>query len=347
MPSITPEPTPTCPPFRCHYFPDATDSQWNDWCWHLAHSIRTPAELLARLPHLHNHPFPSFQHVLPLRVTPYYLALINPDDPADPLLKTILPCQEETLRDPFELSDPLAETSHSPLPGLVHRYPDRVLFLLRQTCPLYCRYCTRKRLLTPHEQQSIQSVRNELERKLDYIATHPEIHDVLLSGGEPLLTPPRILDDLLARLRQIPHLDLIRFSSKLPVVLPVAARRPELLQVITRHQPLYINLHLTHPREITGEFAEACHALRQAGAILGSQTVLLRDINDSPATLAALWRKSLKVGIRPYYLLQCDLVHGSSHFRVPVERALEILAAIQGRLSGLAIPKYMIDLPNG
>jgi lysine 2,3-aminomutase len=332
--------------FRRRFYPEASAREWNDWRWQTRNRIRS-AEGLARVLRLSEDEWTAIRRhagPLPVGVTPYYASLLDELDPAQPLRRTVVPVNGEYLRTPGEADDPLGEDGHSPVPGLVHRYPDRVLFLVTGLCSTYCRYCTRSRLVGATGEASVR--RGDLERGLAYIESHPEVRDVLLSGGDPLTLDDERLDWLLGRLRRIPHVEFVRLGSKQPAVMPQRVT-PELARVLRRHRPVWMSLHFTHPDELTAEVAQACGRLADAGVPLGSQTVLLRGVNDDVETMRRLVHGLLRIRVRPYYLYQCDPVSGSSHFRTPVARGLEIIRGLRGHTTGYAVPTYVIDAPGG
>ncbi len=281
---------------------------------------------------------------LPFSITPHYLSLIDRDDPHDPIRRAVIPTTPEQRVGPGELHDPLGEDERSPLPHVVHKYRDRVLLLVSNRCPVYCRYCTRGRCVGSGQWSFLGD--EALEAAARYIEEDDEIHDVLLSGGEPLLMDDSRLAQILDRLRGIERLDFIRIGTKAPLALPQRVT-PALCEMLRQYHPLFISVHVTHPNELVPESEQAFRQLADAGIPLGSQTVLLQGINDNAATLKALFRRLLRNRVRPYYLLQCDPITGSSHFRVPVERGLELMEALRGRVSGYAIPQYIIDIPGG
>jgi lysine 2,3-aminomutase len=332
--------------FRRRYFPEASARDWNDWRWQNRNRIRTIARL-ERIIHLSADERAAIERhsgPLPIGITPYYASLIDPDDPAQALRRTVVPVLAEYRRVPGESDDPLAEDAHSPVPGLVHRYPDRALLLATNFCSVYCRYCTRARLVGASGEQAIR--REPLARAIDYIAATPAIRDVLVSGGDPLSLDDERLDWILARLRRIPHVELVRIGSKQPVVQPMRIT-PALARMLERHHPVWMSLHFTHPEELTPEVAEACARLADAGVPLGSQTVLLKGINDDPATLRRLMHGLLGIRVKPYYLLQCDPISGSSHFRTPVATGVDLIRSLSGHTTGYAVPHYMVDAPGG
>ena len=274
----------------------------------------------------------------PVRISDHYLSLIK--EPGDPIWLQCLPDLREL--DDDQLPDPLDEERLSPVPGLIHRYPDRVVWLVSNDCAIYCRFCMRKRRLG----QPLPDPMEYRDAALTYIADHPEIRDVILSGGDPLMLSDAELDEILARLRAISHVEMIRIGSRIPVVLPERIT-PGLCNILKKYHPLYLNTHFNHPLEITPESTEACHKLADAGIPLGNQSVLLKGVNDDPATMTLLNQRLLKIRVRPYYLHQMDLVRGTGHFRTSVECGIRIMAALRGHTSGMANPYYVIDLPGG
>jgi lysine 2,3-aminomutase len=331
--------------FRSAFYPEASAADWNDWRWQLRHRLRTPAqfERVLELSPSERHALELAGGLLPAAVTPYYMSLLDPSDPRQPLRRTVVPTQQELLRSPGEADDPLGEDAHSPVPGIVHRYPDRVLFLVHDFCPTYCRYCTRSRLvgnggMTPQQ--------DRLASCLDYIRRTPAVRDVLLSGGEPLTLADEKLDWLLSQLRAIPHVQIVRIGTKAPAVMPQRIT-PLLARMLRRHHPLLMSLHFVHPDECTPAAARACARLADAGIPLGSQTVLLKGVNDDVATMTALMHRLLAMRVRPYYLYQCDPISGSSHFRTTIRRGLDIIRGLRGWTSGYAVPTYVVDAPGG
>ena len=319
-------------------------AQWNDWRWQLSHRLNMVEEL-AQVIHLTPEEVAGLSAPDHFRmdITPYFASLMDPDDPYCPIRRQVIPTIHELLSFEAEMADSLAEDAHSPVPGLVHRYPDRVLMLVTTQCASYCRFCTRSRIVgDPHAQFSSA----DYERQLDYIATTPQIRDVLLSGGDPLTLPQRVLEHLLQRLRAIPHVEIIRIGTRVPVFLPQRIT-DDLVAMLRRYHPLWMNIHFNHPKEITPEVEAALTRLADAGIPLGSQTVLMAGINDCPNVILALVHRLVKNRVRPYYLYQCDLVHGAGHFRTPVSKGMEIMEALRGHTSGYAIPAYVIDAPEG
>src|SRR5262245_50517916 len=282
---------------------------------------------------------------LPVGLTPYYASLLDENDPLQPLRRTAVKINDEYVLTPGDSGDPLNEDAHSPVPGLVHRYPDRVLFLVTGFCPVYCRYCTRSRMVG-HPGGEYRFDTQRWEAAIDYVARTPAIRDVLISGGDPLTVSDEKLEWLLSRLRRIPHVEFLRIGSKIPPALPQRITRT-LVRMLKRFHPFWMSIHFTHPDEITPEVAQACERLADAGIPLGSQTVLLAGVNDNVETLKRMFLGLLKLRVRPYYLYQCDPVAGSAHFRVPVARGLEIMRGLRGHTTGYAVPTYVIDAPGG
>lgn len=332
--------------FRRTFYPEASVDDWNDWRWQLRRRVRDLSEL-ERIFVLTEDERSTVERVggrLPLGITPYYASLIDPIDASDPLRRTMIPVGGELLRTRGEADDPLGEENDAVEGGIVHRYPDRVLFLVTNFCATYCRYCTRARMVghTGEFHASYQ----QFQAGIDYIAAHPEIRDVLLSGGDPLTMTDDRLEWILKRLRAIEHVEIIRIGSKVPVVTPQRIT-PALVDMLRRHHPLYMSLHFVHPAEITPEVVQACERLADAGIPLGSQTVLLRGVNDDVETMKQLLHRLLRARVRPYYLYQCDPISGSAHLRTSIDRGLEILAGLRGHTTGYAVPTYVVDAPGG
>ncbi|MBN1782007.1 KamA family radical SAM protein [bacterium] len=315
-----------------------SDIHRQDWKTILSHSIQSPQEA-AVFKEAHDPRLSEVVKRYPMRINPYFLSLC--ESRGEPLKRQVFPDAAE-LDDESGWTDPLAEDRDSPVSHLTHRYPDRVLFLVSNQCAVYCRYCTRKRKIGhwPHVKDEV------IEAGVRYIAAHPEIKDVLLSGGDPLLLEDERLDWILSEIRSIRHVEIIRIGTRVPGVLPHRVTR-ELVRVLKRHHPLFMNVHFNHPDEITDEVRRACRRLADSGISLGSQTVLLRGINDDERILDVLFRQLLTMRIRPYYLLQADLTRGTGHFRTCIESGMRIMKRLRGRISGLAVPYYMIDLPGG
>jgi lysine 2,3-aminomutase len=321
------------------------DSDWNDWRWQLRHRINTPEQLksvIEMTPEEEAGVRATCQR-LRMSITPYFASLMDPQDPNCPIRRQVVPTVDELHIAPDELRDPLNEDAESPVPGLVHRYPDRVLLLVTDQCASYCRHCTRRRLVGVKSERMRM---DDMQRAVHYIATHSEVRDVLISGGDPLLLSESVLEPLLRGLRAIPHLEIIRIGSRVPVFLPQRIT-PELVGMLSKYHPVFINIHFNHPQEITPETAEACARLANAGIPLGSQTVLLRGINDCPHIITDLMHGLLKIRVRPYYMYQCDLSQGISHFRTSINKGLEIIEHLRGHTSGLAVPTFCLDAPGG
>ena len=338
--------TPRSESFYRRYFAGTGPMQWNDWRWQIQNRLRRAEELkrLFVLSEEERDALRRHRGSLPLGITPYYASLVDRVDPRQPLRRTVIPVTAEYRHAPEEAVDPLAEDEDSPVPGIVHRYPDRVLFLVTNFCSTNCRYCTRSRMIGNHSEYPFSVT--EWEAALAYIETHPTVRDVLLSGGDPLTLPDSKLEWLLRRLRDIPHVEFVRIGTKVPVVLPQRITR-SLVRMLKRYHPLWMSIHFTHPDELTPEVAEACARLADAGIPLGSQTVLLAGVNDELQIMRALMHGLLKLRVRPYYLYQCDPIVGSAHFRTPVRKGLEIIQGLRGHTTGYAVPSYVIDAPRG
>jgi lysine 2,3-aminomutase len=331
--------------FLAKHYPQAKPCQWNEWRWQLKHRITSLSvlETMLDLTQEEREALRPGRDMLPMAVTPYYASLLDPHDPMQPLRRCVIPTMREHCILPCEEGDPLGEEHDSPAPGLVHRYPDRVLFLVTDFCSTYCRYCTRSRLVGRKETSQGPS---QWEPALRYIAQTPQVRDVLISGGDPLTMADHALEYLLQRVRAIPHVEIIRIGTKAPMVLPQRITT-SLVQMLKRYHPLFISIHSAHASELTPEAALACSRLADAGIPLGGQTVLLKGVNDSVQHLAALFQGQLRNRIRPYYLYQCDQVRGTSHFRTSVAKGLELIRGLRGHTSGYAVPHYVVDLPGG
>jgi lysine 2,3-aminomutase len=324
---------------------DVPDEQWDDWRWQLAHRINTYEEF-AQIINLTEEETAGLKAPEKFRVdiTPYFASLIDPDDPDCPVRLQVVPRARELEAFDSMMEDSLSEDAHSPVPGLVHRYPDRVLMLVTTQCASYCRYCTRSRVVgDPHA--AFFNRANYL-KQLEYLRNTPQVRDVLLSGGDPLTLSPKILDELLAGLRDIPHIEIIRIGSRVPVFMPQRVT-DEFVDTLRKYHPLWMNIHVNHPKEITPELVRACAKLADAGIPLGNQSVLLAGVNDHPETIKKLCHDLVKMRVRPYYLYMCDLVEGSGHFRTTVAAGLEIMEALRGHTSGYAVPTFAVDLPGG
>jgi lysine 2,3-aminomutase len=328
------------------FWRDVSAADWNDWHWQMKHRITTVEQLQKFLPTLTPEEFAGAKLAntkLALGITPYFFNLIDPADEHCPIRRQVVPRIEETHTASWEMSDPCGEDSHSPVPGLVHRYPDRVLFLVTDRCASYCRYCTRSRLVS---NASGYDFHPEFDRQIAYVAAHPEVRDVLLSGGDPLLLSDEKLENLLCRLRAIPHVEFLRLGTRIPVFLPQRIT-PELCAMLKQFHPLFVSVHVNHPRELTTEVREALGRLADAGIPLGNQSVLLKHVNDDADVMKALMQKLLMCRVKPYYIYQCDLIAGSAHLRASVAKGLEIMEKLRGHTTGYAVPTYVIDAPGG
>ncbi len=336
-------PTPF-PSKRAPIYKDVSPEQWNDWRWQMKSRLNTVEEFeqVLKLTDSERKALSS-PGLFRVDVTPYYVSLIDPDDPNDPIRKQIIPTAGELSAFTGQMEDSLAEDAHSPVPGLVHRYPDRVLMLVTTQCASYCRYCTRARIVGDPTQTF---KREEFELQIEYIKNTPQIRDVLLSGGDPLAIAPAILEELLTRLREIPHIEIVRIGSRIPVFMPMRVT-DELCDTLQKFHPLWFNIHVNHPNEITAELEQATDKLSRAGIPLGNQSVLLAGINDCVHIQRKLVQDLVRIRVRPYYLYQCDLVEGAGHFRTPVAKGIEIIEGLRGHTSGFAVPTYCVDAPGG
>lgn len=321
------------------------EADWRDWTWQLKNRITTVEQLerLMTLTPAEKAGCLFAKEKLALAITPYFFNLIDRHDPDCPIRKQVIPRIDESIVSQEEMLDSLGEDEHSPVPGLVHRYPDRVLFLVTDRCASYCRYCTRSRLVSNAQDYNFHP---EYEQALRYIEAHPEVRDVLLSGGDPLLLSDKKLDHLLGRLRAIKHVEFIRIGSRIPVFLPQRIT-PELCEVFKKHGPIWMSIHVNHPKEATQELKDACERLSFAGVPLGNQSVLLRGVNDDVEVMKALVHRLLRMRVRPYYLYQMDLITGGAHFKADVRKGIEIIQALRGHTTGYAVPQYVIDAPGG
>ncbi len=329
---------------RC--YPGATVEEWNDWRWQNRNRVRTLADLERMISLSDDEAAAIRRHTgaLPVGITPYYASLLDRQDAGHALRRTVVPVLGEYETTRGENEDPLGEDGHSPVPGLVHRYPDRVLLLVTNFCSVYCRYCTRARMVGSVGERSVK--KTDIELALAYIEQTPVIRDVLISGGDPLSLDDDRLEYILRRLRKIPHVEFVRIGSKQPVVQPMRIT-PSLTRILKRYHPLWMSLHFTHPDELTPEVAEACARLADAGVPLGSQTVLLKGVNDDLDTLKQLMHGLLRIRVKPYYLYQCDPISGSAHFRTPVSRGVELIRGLRGHTTGYAVPTFVVDAPDG
>jgi lysine 2,3-aminomutase len=317
---------------------------WNNWKWQMRNRIRTLPQLAESMPDLAN--LTDIERVVakyPMAITPYYASLIRQADESDPVFAQAVPQFCEMVNPPCLMDDPLEEHNDMPVPGLVHRYPDRALLIATTTCSMYCRHCTRKRVAGMRE-STISPLR--LQQVTAYLGAHPEITDVIISGGDPFTMSTQAIEAILASIRSVPSVQIIRIGTRTPVVLPMRIT-DELVTMLKKYQPIWVNTHFNHPNELTVEAAEACTKLADAGIPLGNQSVLLRGVNDDPMVYEKLCRGLVKLRVRPYYLFQCDLVRGVEHFRTPISRGIEIMEYLRGRVSGLAIPQFVVDAPHG
>jgi lysine 2,3-aminomutase len=332
--------------FLHEFFPRAGEAEWSNWNWQVRNSITDLDQVrrIVRLTHGEYRGIARRTSGLPLRITPYYASLLSSTDPDHPIRRSVIPVEDEYLASPGEAQDPLGEEGQSPAPGIVHRYPDRVLFLTTGFCSTYCRYCTRSRMVG--DSRGLKTGFSQWQQAMAYIERTPAVRDVLLSGGDPLTLSDGHLEYLLSSLRRIPHVEIIRIGTKVPVVLPYRITS-RLLNMLKKFHPIWISIHFTHPDELTPETRAACSLLADAGMPLGSQTVLLKGINDDVDTLKRLYQGLLAVRVRPYYLYQCDPILGSSHFRTAVDKGIEMIEGLRGHTSGYAVPHYVVDAPGG
>lgn len=330
---------------RKKLFPNVSDADWNNWKWQVKNRIETIEELkkYVSLTELEIDGIQDCLTTLRMAITPYYLTLINPDNPNDPVRKQAIPTASELYRSPADLEDPLHEDGDSPVPGLTHRYPDRALLLVTDQCSMYCRHCTRRRFAG---QKDCAMPASNIDKAIDYIAANPQIRDVVVSGGDPLLLDDNKLEGIIQKLRAIPHVEIIRIGTRTPVVLPQRIT-PELCDMLKKYHPIWVNTHYNHPKEITSDAARACELLSYAGIPLGNQSVLLAGVNDCVHVMKKLVHELVKVRVRPYYIYQCDLSYGLSHFRTPVAKGIEIIEALRGHTSGFCVPTYVVDAPGG
>ena len=330
---------------RTRFFPDVTDEEWNNWHWQVKNRIETLEQLkkYIELTPEEEEGIKKSLKMLRMAITPYFLSLIDTNNPNCPIRQQSIPTQKELFVSDSDLDDPLDEDEDSPAPGLTHRYPDRVLFLVTDMCSMYCRHCTRRRFAGHHD---CSRTSEQIDQCIDYIARTPQVRDVLLSGGDPLLMSDQKLEYIISRLRAIPHVEIIRIGTRVPVVMPQRITE-ELVSMLKKYHPLWINTHFNHPSEITAESSAACTRLADAGFPLGNQSVLLRGINDCTHIMKKLVLELLKIRVRPYYLYACDQSMGISHFRTPVSKGIEIIENLRGHISGLAIPTFVVDAPGG
>src|SRR5471032_2785274 len=327
------------------FWPDATPEQWNSWQWQMRNSVKSLKQLEGRIE------LSQEEHAgvllantkLAMGITPYFFNLIDPFDPDFPIRRQVIPRIEEMTYEPTDLADPCGEDHDMPVPGLVHRYPDRVLFLVTDRCASYCRYCTRSRVVSGVGEQELHT---EFEAIFRYLEKHTEVRDVLLSGGDALIFSDDKLERILSRLRAIPHIEFLRIGTRVPIFLPQRIT-PELCAMLQKYHPLWMSVHVNHPRELTIEVKQALERLANHGIPLGNQSVLLSGVNDDVETMKTLVQKLLMCRVRPYYVYQCDLINGSSHLRASVAKGIEIIEGLRGHTTGYAVPQFVIDAPGG
>lgn len=327
------------------FYPEATDEQWNDWKWQVKNRVENFEQLkkYIQLTPTEEEGVKKSLETLRMAITPYYISLIDTQNPNCPIRKQAVPSGLELNKSPFDLEDPLHEDGDSPVPGLTHRYPDRVLFLITDMCSMYCRHCTRRRFAGQNDSQSPSE---RIQQAIDYIARTPQVRDVLLSGGDALMVSDKMLESIIQRLRAIPHVEIIRIGTRTPVVCPQRIT-DDLVNMLKKYHPIWVNTHFNHPDEITPETTLACERMANAGIPIGNQSVLLRGINDCASVMKNLVHGLVKIRVRPYYIYQCDLSMGLQHFRTPVSKGIEIVEALRGHTSGYAVPTFVVDAPGG
>lgn len=328
---------------RKELFGHINDEDWNDWHWQVRNRITTLEELKKYINLNKDEDDARILQEYRMAITPYYLSLIDPDDPYDPIRKQAIPTVHELERYCGDLEDPLHEDVDSPVPGLTHRYPDRVLFLVTENCSMYCRHCTRRRFAGHHDKAPPQT---QIDACIEYIRKTTSIRDVLLSGGDALLRSDKKIEDILHKLKAIPHVEIIRIGSRAPVTNPYRIT-PELCEMLKNYHPIWFNTHFNHPNEITEDATRACQMLADVGIPLGNQSVLLRGVNDCIHVMKILVQELVKIRVRPYYIYQCDLSMGLGHFRTSVAQGIEIIEGLRGHTSGLCVPTFVVDAPGG
>ena len=328
-----------------HLFKNATPLDWEDWRWQIRNRIRTK-DILSRLLRLtpeEERGVEGAGNKLTMSIPPYFASLIDPENPLCPIRLQSVPLDHEFVTSPEEMRDPCGEEKNSPVHGLVHRYPDRVLFLVNEMCAMYCRYCTRSRMVGDGNRTLSTET---YEAAFDYIRSHKEVRDVLISGGDPLTLGDNLLEYLIKNLKAIPHVEFVRIGSRIPVTLPQRVTL-DLVQMLKKYSPIWMSIHFNHPLEITERVKYACNLLADHGIPMGSQTVLLKNINDDPVVMKKLMHELLKIRVRPYYIYQCDPITGSKHFRTPVSVGINIMEHLRGHTTGYAVPTFVIDAPGG
>lgn len=328
-------------------YKDVNPLDWEDWCWQIKNRICTKDALsqIINLTPNEEKGIDKARGRLSMAITPYWGTLLDPEDENCPIRRQAVPVAQEFLISPHEMTDPCAEDRDSPAPHLVHRYPDRVLLLSTEQCAMYCRHCTRRRLVGDHEEKEA-GFANKFDEAIDYIKSNRKIRDVLISGGDPLILEDDLLESLISRIRSISHVELLRLGTRVPVTLPQRITE-KLVNMLKKYSPIWLSIHFNHPKEITKRCEIACDMLSEAGIPLGSQTVLLKGVNDRPYIMKKLVHDLLKIRVRPYYIYQCDPVRGTQHFRTPVATGINIMEKLRGHTSGYAVPTYVIDGPGG
>jgi lysine 2,3-aminomutase len=330
---------------KAKYFPNVKDEEWKDWHWQVRNRIQS-VESLKEYADLSKEEIKQIQKVLGkfrMAITPYYFTLIDLDNPDCPMRKQAIPSINELHVGNNDMVDPLAEDTDSPVQGLTHRYPDRVLFLITDMCSMYCRHCTRRRFAGQSDQRM---PKERIDQAIEYIRNHHEVRDVLLSGGDALLVADSLLEDIIKRLREIDHVEIIRLGTRTPVVLPQRIT-DDFVKMLSKYHPIWLNTHFNHYDEITIESKEAMEKLANAGIPLGNQSVLLKGVNDSVEVMKTLVQRLVMIRVRPYYIYQCDLSLGIEHFRTPVSKGIEIIEGLRGHTSGFAVPTFVVDAPGG
>ena len=330
---------------RAKFFPNVTDEQWNDWHWQVKNRIESLEDLkkYITLSAEEEEGVKKTLETLRMAITPYYFSLMDINDPNCPVRKQAIPSIKEIHKAEADLLDPLHEDEDSPVPGLTRRYPDRVLLLITDMCSMYCRHCTRRRFAGANDDAMPM---DRIDKAIEYIAKTPQVRDVLLSGGDALLVSDETLEYIISKLRAIPHVEIVRIGSRTPVVLPQRIT-PELVEMLKKYHPIWLNTHFNHPKEVTPESKKACELMANAGIPLGNQSVLLRGINDCVHVMKRLVHDLVKMRVRPYYIYQCDLSMGLEHFRTPVSKGIEIIEGLRGHTSGYAVPTFVVDAPGG
>lgn len=329
-------------------YKDVNPLDWEDWHWQMKHRIRTKDELVQviKLSPEEEEGLKKAGGRLSLAITPYWASLMDPEDPSCPIRRQAVPVGQEFTVSPHEMVDPCAEDRDSPAPHLVHRYPDRVLLLATEHCAMYCRHCTRRRLVGDHSKEPVVEAENRFDAAIEYIRSNKKIRDVLISGGDPLTLEDDVIENLLQKIRSVSHVEFVRLGTRVPVTLPQRITE-KLANMLKKYSPLWMSIHFNHPKEITKRCKLACDMLSDAGIPLGSQSVLLKGINDRPYVMKKLVHELLQARVRPYYIYQCDPVRGTQHFRTPVAAGINIMEKLRGYTSGYAVPTYVIDGPGG